>query len=279
MMAMTSPSNSTLADLSRSLRRWMVSWWRIAEFALLIFSLALTPSCYTRANRHAIARQIVLACAPNLLWFCVLTSLASVILIRIVLVSAASYGLSQFALEMVVRVLVLELIPLTAALFVALRCTLPDGLELARLRASGAIAALQQQGIDPARREFLPRVLAAIFSVWLLAAVSCVTTLVLAYVTMYGFTPWAMNAYTHVVGQVFNAAVMTILGLKILFFSLTVALIPMTSSFHEDATETPGAFPYQGRRHARAAHGLADMVRLFSVILIIEVASLMGNYS
>ena len=269
-MISRAPYSSTLGRLLRGLRDWLATWWRILQFALLVLSLALTPSSYSRANRHAIARQLVLAAAPNLLWFSVLACLISVVLIRIVVVTAASYGVSQFALEMVVRVLVLELIPLTAALFVALRCTLPDGLEFAQMRASGALDALRRQGIDPVRREFLPRVLAGLFSVWLLAAVTCVAALVLTYIIMYGFTPWALAGYTRVVGQVFNPAVATILGLKILFFSFAVALIPMASAYYDEA----GA----ARRHPVAAHGLHDMVRLFSALLIIETASLMGNY-
>ena len=267
------PISSALSRLVPGVRDWLATWWRILQFALLIFSLALTPSSYSRANRHAIARQLVLAAAPNLLWFSVLACLISVVLIRIVVVTAASYGVSQYALEMVVRVLVLELIPLTAALFVALRCTLPDGLEFAQLRASGALDGLRRQGIDPLRREFLPRVLAGLFAVWLLAAVTCVAALVLAYFIMYGFTPWALTGYTRAVGQVFNPAVTTILGLKVLFFSFAVALIPMASSYH-DGSGGSGAGP----RRPAPAHGLQDMVRLFSVVLMIEMASLLGNY-
>ena len=54
---------------------------------------------------------------------------------RFVVVTALSYGLSKYALEMVVRVLVLELIPLTSAIFVALRCAIPNAAEVYDLRA------------------------------------------------------------------------------------------------------------------------------------------------
>jgi len=66
-------------------------------------------------------------------------------------VTALSYGLSRYALEMVIRVLVLELIPLTAALFVAMRCTIPNGSQLAHLRLTGRFEALRRQGSDPSR--------------------------------------------------------------------------------------------------------------------------------
>ncbi|WP_025916996.1 ABC transporter permease [Herminiimonas sp. CN] len=260
-----------LRRLGRTVLAWLVSWWQIVLFSVVALALALSPSTYARANRSAIARQIVYATARNLLWFTVLSALISVVLIRIVVVTALSYGLSRFAIEMVVRVLVLELIPLTAALFVALRCTLPGGAELEQMRAQGGLDALQRQGIDPIRREFLPRVLAGVFSVWMLGAVSCLMTLVLAYLTVYGFTPWALAGYTRVVGQVFNPAVTMILALKIFFFSLAVSIIPMASAYYDGLTGTR-------RNRTHLAAGLAGMVRLFAVVLVIEVASLMGNY-
>ena len=83
-----------------------------------------------------------------LLWFIVLSSLISLVIIRIVVVTAVSYGLSQYALEMVVRVLVLELIPLTAVVFAALRCALPNAAEILEMRMRGEFDALAQQGID-----------------------------------------------------------------------------------------------------------------------------------
>lgn len=257
--------------MGRAMLRWLASWWGVLRFGALILALALSPASYSRDNRRAMAQKIVLGTAPNLMWFTVLSTLISLVLIRIVVVTALSYGLSQYALEMVVRVLVLELIPLTAALFVALRCTLPDGAELVEMRARGDLDALQGQGIDPICFEFLPRVMAGVFSVLMLAAVSCVTSLVLAYLTIYGFTPWALAGYTRVVGQVFNPGVAMILVLKTLLFSLAVSLIPMASSSYETASE-----PLRSR--SKTANDLAGMVRVFSVILLIEVASLIGNY-
>lgn len=247
---------------------WLGSWWRLFHFAVLIIATALTPSSYDRRHRPALARQLVIGTAPNLLWFTVLSALVSLVLIRIVVVTALSYGLSRFALEMVVRVLVLELIPLTAALFVALRSTLPAGFEFAQQRgAGGALSATVVSSASLLRGEFFPRVAAGMFAVWLLAAVSCVLALVLAYLSLYGFTPWALQGYTRVVGQVFDPSVALILALKVIFFSVAVGLIPMASSYFDGSIS-----------RLRATHGLSDMLRLFSVILLIEVASLMGNY-
>jgi phospholipid/cholesterol/gamma-HCH transport system permease protein len=248
---------------------WVGGWWKILLFGVLALTLAVSPSSYDREGRRAISQQIVRATAPSLLWFTVLSTLISVVLIRIVVVTALSYGLSRFAIEMVVRVLVLELIPLTAAMFVALRYTLPGGAEIARLRARGASSAENDE--HAIRYAYLPRVLAGVFAVWMLGAVSCVLTLVLAYLEIYGFTPWALAGYTRVVGQVFDPAVSLILLLKIFFFSLAVAFIPMASAYYDGsaAAQHSGTEP---------ASELTGMVRLFAVVLLIEVVSLMGNY-
>lgn len=42
----------------------------------------------------------------NLLWSSLLSALISLVIIRIILVTAVSYGLSQYALEMLIRVLI-----------------------------------------------------------------------------------------------------------------------------------------------------------------------------
>lgn len=233
----------------------------------MVLTLALSPSSYRRDNRANMARHMYLGTAPLLPWFTVLAAVASLVVIRIVVVTAASYGLSKYALEMVVRVLVLELIPLTAALFVAVRSTLPGGVELTGLRAQGGFEALRARGVDPLVTEVVPRVVAGMFAVVTLAVVSCVVSLVLAYLVVHGFTLAAFEAYTRKVGQVFNPAVSLIFVLKTGAFSLAVSLIPAVSSLFD-------APPHQ----ARTLPELQGLVRMFLLILLIEVASLVGNY-
>ena len=266
-MALPLSSPGTLPDAGRAALMWFAGWWRIIYFGALILVLALSPSSYTGANRSALARHVYQDTAPILLWFVVLSSLVSVVIIRIVVVTAVSYGLSQYALEMVVRVLVLELIPLTAAVFAALRCALPNAAEILELRTRGEFDALAQQGVDPLQREVLPRVASAMFSTLLLVAVSCVVTAVLAYVSVYGFTTGGFGGYTRTFGKVFNPAVSMIFALKSFFFGLAVALIPIASVLYDPSRARP-----------RTSLELQSLVRIFVVILLIEVASLVGNY-
>jgi len=264
------PSRSWYSHLTTSgqaLYQWVIEWWNLVHLGAVILVLMLSPSSYSRENRVVLIRHIYVNTAPILLGFSLLCALLTVVLTRIVLVTALSYGLSQYALQVVIRVLVLELIPLTAALFVALRCTIPDGAELAVMQVGGKLDELHRQGVDPLRREVLPRVVAGMFSGITLAALSCVVALMVAYVAVYGFAVSGLAGYTRLFGQVFSPAVTLIFILKTVFFCLAVSLIPMASALY-------------GMRGAsvRTSAEIRGLVRMSAVILLIEVASLVGNY-
>ena len=257
-----------LGDLGRAGLQWSASWWSVVHVGALTLVLALSPSSYRRENRSALARHVVFATAPHLLGFTLLSALISVVLARILVVTAAGYGLSQYALEMVVRVLVLELIPLTAALFVALRCTVPSGAELTELHARGAFDAQIERGLDPLRHELLPRVVAGIFAVLLLAAISCALALVIAYVAVYGAAAGGFGGFTRTVGRVFEPGVAAVFAVKTLLFGLAVSLIPVAAFLRG---------PRAPRSRTRAE--LDGLVRMFTVILLIEIGALMTNYA
>jgi phospholipid/cholesterol/gamma-HCH transport system permease protein len=259
-----SPSLSELGSLPL---RWIAGWWRIIFFGASILVLALSPSSYGRATRVSLLRHLYVDTAPILLWFTTLCALLTLVITRIVVVTALSYGLSRYALEMVIRVLVLELIPLTAALFVALRCTIPNGAALAEMRRSGHFDALARKGVDPVVTQVLPRALAGVFATITLAALSCAVAVVLAYLAVYGWTVAGVAGYTHVFGHVFNPSVSMIFALKTLFFSLAVSIIPMASGLYDVEGD--------GSRESAALQGL---VRMFAVLLVLEAASLVGNY-
>jgi len=248
------------------MHRLLQSWQFMLQFGAVALLLLFTPSSYRSAWRAITAKHLYTSTWQVLPWFTALAGLLSLVLIRIVVVTALSYGLSQYALQMVVRVLVLELIPLSAALFVALRAGLAfnagaaDNTETARVRRVSDLSLMRL------RSELIPRVLADAFSVLALAMVSSVIALVLAYLVVYGLSPWGLPGYTRTVGQVFDLAVSLGFVLKVLFFSLAVAVVPMAASLERartdrDSTMQPGA------------------VRLFVVLFLLEAAFLVVNYT
>ena len=254
-------------EIGAGLLGWLASWWQVFHFGALALVLALSPATYDKPTRSVTSKQIYFTAWQILPWYALLSALISMVLIRIVVTTAENYGLSQYALGMVVRVLVLEMIPLAAALFVALRSGTAINTEVALMHIRGELAAMQSAGVDPLRRELVPRVIGSAVSVLALAAVSGAIALVLAYIGVYGFSPWGLAGFTRAVGHVFDLQVTLGLALKTLLFGLAVAVIPITASLEAPRVE----------RMAPVAV-LRGMVRLFLVLVLLEGASLAVNY-
>ena len=245
--------------------RGAASWWQMVHFGAIVLVMALSPSTYNRTNRATTSQHIYASTWQVLPWFTALAALLSLVLIRIVVVTALNYGLSQYALQMVVRVLVLELIPLSAALFVALRA----GLAFNAGTVDNALSASSSQpplSVARLRNELVPHVVASAFSVLALAMVSSVIALVLAYITVHGFSLWGLPGYTRTVGQVFDLNVTLGFALKTLLFSLAVAVVPIAASLEAE------------QQRASASTVQPGAVRLFLVLLLIEAASLVVKY-
>lgn len=248
------------------IRRIARGWWYTVHLGAVALVLALSPSTYNRDMRLSTARHLYLNTWQVLPWFTLLASLVSLVIIRIVVVTAISYGLSHYAIEMVVRVLVLELIPLTAALFVAIRAGFQyhaaDILAVAA-NAPDDSAALQAR----LQRDLVPQVLANTFAVLSLAMVSSVVVLFLAYLVQYGFSPWGMGDYTRTVGRVFDPTVTIGFVFKTVFFGLSVAVIPTAAQLEAHRL-----------RRARKSHTQPGAVGLLFVLFMIEAASLLIKY-
>ncbi|OON62578.1 ABC transporter permease [Massilia sp. KIM] len=251
-----------------ALARYLRSWWYMIHLGAVAIVMALSPSTYHRANRLAASRYIYVGTWQVLPWFTLASALVSTVIIRIVLVTAKSYGLSHYALEMVVRVLVLELIPLSAAMFVALRAGMAfDASALGLARAGLSPQAASDEALRRVRRDLVPQLIGNAVAVLSLAMVTSTVVLVLAYLNVYGLSPWGVSDYTRTVGRVFAPVVTAGFVIKTVLFGLAVALIPTAAILELQryprrvvSTVQPGA------------------LRLLFVLLVIEAASLALKY-
>jgi phospholipid/cholesterol/gamma-HCH transport system permease protein len=248
--------------------RYAASWWGMLHLGAVALVMAMSPSTWHRANRLATSTYIYASTWAVLPWFTLLTALISLVIIRIVLVTAQSYGLSGFALEMMVRVLVLELIPLSAAMFAALRAGMAFDANAMGLAASGVTPGdAADATLRRVRRDLVPQVIANAFSVLSLAMVSSVIVLVLAYLNVYGLSPWGLGDYTRTVGRVFNPVVTLGFVFKTVLFGLAVAVIPSAAILD---------MLRHRRRHRSTVQPGA--LRLLFVLLLIEASSLAVKY-
>ena len=91
--------------------------------------------------------------------------------------------------------------------------------------------------------------------------------LVLAYIAVHGFTLAGVPSYNHAVGNIFNPVVSLIFSMKTLLFAIAVALLPVANALRD--------IP---RRASRTSVELQGLVQMFVLMLVIEIASLIGNY-
>ena len=236
---------------------WVSQTARVVFWGAQMVVLALSPSTYSGERRRHILSHIYLSTVPILPWFLALSALMSLVIVRIVWTTALSYGLSSYALEVLTRTLVLELIPLIAALFVALRVTMPGSQTAAQL-AQGFHGNL----LWP----LLPRAVAGVVAVFALAVLSACVAMFISYLTVFGLSPWGLGAFTEMVGEVFSPDAVVILLVKTLLFALAVSVVPL------------GAAVVNPSQQLKVAE-LRAFARLFSALLLIEALSLVGSYT
>lgn len=255
--ALSSPSDSRRVvghRLTYALRR---------ESRLLLFAAAALIAVFSPATyrpvvvRAAVAQAACFAAWQALPGYTLLSLLAGAVLTHIVAVSAASYGLSHFALEAVVRVYVVELLPLVAALFVALRSGLDLFDRLAAERARGADFGTATLF----REQVVPGVAGNLLAVVVLTLASGLLVLAVAYLVIYGVTPWGFAQYTRLIGQVFDPVTAPTLLLKIFLFGVAVAVAPVTV-----VLDAP--------RRAASGSEMRVMARLLLLLVAIEGATL-----
>ena len=243
------------------------SWRRLLRFGGFATVAALSPSSYGAEARAVAVRQIYLTAWKVLPGYLAFSALLSAVIIEIVRRAAHAYGLSHVALELVLRVLVLELIPLLTALFVALRSGAAIGAEVALMRVSGELED-HDSDASPLHAELVPRISAAALSVFSLTTLSIALSMYLAYSLFFGGSTAGFFVFTRVVGNVFDLPILIGLILKCLVFGLAVALIPLATGLEAE----------RGELHTVPAAVLAGLMKLFLVIGVIEVLSLVVKY-
>src|SRR6188508_2055017 len=224
-------------DEARDAVGWFLAWGRATRFAFAVVAAVLSPKLYTPRARTATTRQIYYTAWQVLPGFALFAAALGVVVVEITLHAARQFGLEQYALELIFRALVLELMPLLTALFVALRSGSAISTEIALARIAGDFHDLASAGIEPFEKEFVPRVAAAAVSVFALTTLACIFVTALSYLLMYGTSPWGFSTFTRTVALVFTPLALLGFLMKTVAFGVVVAVIPISAGL--DATTDP----------------------------------------
>lgn len=232
---------------------WIHGQYRYLRFAALLFIAACSPRIHDRATRNHTARVLCAAAWQPLAGYLLASLLISAVMTRIVAVTADSYGLTHLALEAILRVFVVEVLPLASTLFVAMRAV-----PMAMQRLSSAQAGRS----DAVLRDALPYAIGNASAVVILAVIGGFVALLVAYPVVHGFSPWALPAYGRLIGQVFDPILAIGFAAKIALFGVAVGIAPTTVAL-DPRQRDPGL------REMRV------MVRLLLVLVLIEASFLM----
>ena len=246
---------------------WFQAWWRAARFGFSLVAAVISPKLYTPRALTATLRQIYFTAWQVLPGFTLFAAALGLVIVEITLRVARQFGLGQYVLELTFRALVLELMPLLTALFVALRSGSAISTEIALMRVAGEFHDLDKAGIEPFERDFVPRVAASAVSVFALTTLACVFVMGLTYLLMFGFSPWGFEPYTRTVARVFTPIALAGFVMKSIAFGIAVAVIPISAGL-------------EATREARTAPiaVMGGMVRLFFALGLIEIAGLALKY-
>jgi phospholipid/cholesterol/gamma-HCH transport system permease protein len=247
---------------------WFRAWLHAALFGFACAAAALSPSSYTPQTRAIALRQIYFTAWQVLPGYLLFAGVLTIIVVRITVGATFDFGLSGYAVELVLRAMVLELLPLLTALFVALRSGSAIGTEIALMRISGELDPEHAADAGPMQREFVPRVIASGIAVASLTVLGCTAAVAVAYTAIYGFSPWGLEEYLQVVAHVFSLPALAGFLLKCTLFGFVVAVVPIAAGVTatRDAKSAPLAV-------------MGGMVRLFFSLGIIEIAALAAAYA
>lgn len=260
-----------LAASIESLGAKFVGWFAVGYgmFAFLgrALMLLLDPATWNRATFDVVIKQVYFTAVQILHVFLGYALVISWLIITIILSTARDFGLTEFATEMTIRVLVLELLPFLTALFIALRSGSAINTEVALMQVNNELDALAHCKVPPMQFEFLPRLIGGVISVVALASLAGLVALLLAYLSIYGLSMAGFEAFTRTVAKIFDFRIVAGLAMKCALFGLAVTLIPVTAGL-----ETPK------KLFMVPVSVLRGMMRVFFAIVAIEVMSLALKY-
>ena len=262
---------SLLATAIESLGAKVTHWFIIA-YGMFVFSVSalrfmVHPGTWNRATYDVVLKQIYFTAVQILPVFLGYSLVISWLLINIIFNTARDFGLTEFATEMTIRVVILELLPFLTALFVALRSGSAINTEIALMQVNKELDALVHCQVSPMQFEFLPRLIGGVVSVLTLAGIACLTTLGLAYTSIYGFNIAGLDPFTLTIAKIFEPQIIAGFFVKGILFGLAVTLIPITAGL-----ETPK------KLFMVPVSVLRGMMRVFFAIVAIEVVSLALQY-
>lgn len=200
---------------------------RLLAFALIVLATMVTKFGRARAVVHPLIwGQIRYAGVRLLPFVSLLAVVTGYVLIGQTVTLLRQFGAQEMLGTVLVVTLFRELAPLTAVLLVLLRVGTATVVELATMRATGEVEALEALSIDPVHLIVIPRVIGLAVSVFCLTVYFLIGALVSGYIFCFlQPTPVALSEYLTQISRALASEDFLLLFLKSAAFGASVAVI------------------------------------------------------
>lgn len=216
------------------------------SFAYACMMRGLAPGTYNSAVIACISNYLDRAVAYPLLLFLAISTMLGLGGVWLILSFLSEYGLRDLASNVVVRILIKELSPLIAVLFIALRMGPWSNAGIALMRSNGEIRALNAYGIDVLDYLCVPRIAGCIVSTAILATLfnSAIITANILFpllAPVIGFQYYMLNLV-----ETISFVDLFVLAIKSGLFGFFVATVPLYAALRADNKDEVPSSVLQG---------------------------------
>jgi phospholipid/cholesterol/gamma-HCH transport system permease protein len=247
--------------------RFLNIFYEALYFAYQCLYKLFNKNSYNSATQDILIKQIYFTAVQVLPLLFLLGIVFGTIIVALIVHFALDYGLKDHIGTFVIRIILNEVAPLTTVLLVALRSGAAINTEIAVMKVSNELNTLKAFHIDIIEYLFLPRIIAGIISLVMLASLLSIIMLLSGYIYLFFFFETGADLYVRTLISAITVNDFIVLFAKSLLFGFFATLIPIYSGLGTSMT-------YTGIPIAV----LNGMVKLIIAIMSIEVILLLIQY-
>ena len=233
------------------------------SFAFQILVKMIDRETYNSAVRLVLFRQVYFTAVQILPMFLSIAVIFGAVVVGISAQYMKDLGLSEFFGQMLRGFVVTEISPFFTVLLIALRSCSAINTEIAVMKVSKELRALEAFHIDPARYLFVPRIVNGMVSVTLLSSLFAVAVLISGWLFSRIIFSMSLDEYATLLIASAKFGYIFAMFCKCVALGFFIVLIPIR--FGLSATNELTSIPIAV---------LNGMVRVFIAIVLIEVLSL-----
>ncbi len=247
--------------------RFLNIFYEALYFAYQCLYKLFNKKSYNSATQDILIKQIYFTAVQVLPLLFLIGMVFGTIIVALTVHFSLDYGLKDHIGTFTIRIILNEVAPLATVLLIALRSGAAINTEIAVMKVSNELNTLKAFNIDIIEYLFLPRIIAGIISLVMLASLLSIVMLLSGYIYLFFFLETGADLYIRTFIHAITINDFVLLFTKSLLFGFFATLVPIYSGLGSSMTYTGVPIAV-----------LNGMVKLIIAIMSIEVILLLIQY-